>query len=158
MPKPVSCQSAPVRSNQLSVSFNQLQSGLLPLFIEQIASAASDADDPRTAVSVLVSHHTFVAVVGVRDPRIIADDAFLPVFPKGTLIAHSYWLIGVDVGVAHWTFPVALLAEPADVCSGQLVAYKEIKLVARHGCCFFFFCFCFCFFCFFGYAIAVTAC
>jgi hypothetical protein len=55
-----------------------------------------------------------------------AHDTLVLVVAEGTFVADSYESGGTNVGVAHWAFAVAFVAEAADGDTCLLAAHYEI--------------------------------
>lgn len=106
------------------------------LLIKQIRPTASQIDNLRTAIPILLQPRTFEAVEGVRYAFSTADDAFVLVVAEAAFVADADKGRRAHVGVADGAFAVAFVAEAADGYARLLAAHDEIGVVARHGGCF----------------------
>ena len=107
---------------------------LFPL-VKQIRPRASQINNLRTPIPILLEARTLEAIKRITDPLTTADDAFVLVVAKGALVADAHEGCGADVGVADGAFAVAFVAEAADGDAGLLAAHDEIGVMAGHCCC-----------------------
>lgn len=103
------------------------------LLIEQIRPRATQVDDLRTAVPILLEACALPAVEGVRDAFSTTDNALVLVVAKGALVAYACQIRRPHIRVAGGAFAVALFAEAGDGDAGLLAAHYEIWVMARHG-------------------------
>ena len=86
--RPLSEMMTPL-NHLISISSSFLEPVLLAL-VEKIRLGATQVDDLRTPVSILLQHRALLAVVGVRDPRAPAYDASPLVRSVVALIADAH--------------------------------------------------------------------
>lgn len=103
---------------------------------EQIRSRATQIDNLRTPIAILLQAGTLEAIKGVTNPFPATDDAFVLVVAERAFVADAYEGGGPHVGVTDGTFAVTFVAEAADGDAGLLAAHYEIGVVTRHlrGC------------------------
>ena len=98
------------------------------LLVEQIGPRASQIDDLRTAIPILLQPRAFETVERVTDPFPAAHDALVLVVAEGAFVADSDEGCGADVAVADGAFAVTFVAEAADCYAWLLAAHDEIAI------------------------------
>lgn len=102
------------------------------LLVEQIRPAASQIDNLRTSIPVLLKPCTFEAVEGIADPLSSAHDAFVLVVAEAALVADAHKGCRTHVGVTDRAFAIAFVAETTHRDAGRFAAHYEIGVVAGH--------------------------
>jgi hypothetical protein len=100
--------------------------------VEQIRPAASQIDDLRTSIPVLLKPSTFKAVEGIADPFPTTYDAFVLVIAEAAFVADAHKGCGTHVGVTDRAFAIAFVAETTHRDAGSFAAHYQIGVVARH--------------------------
>ncbi|CAM6108517.1 unnamed protein product [Calypogeia fissa] len=100
--------------------------------VEQVRFGATQVDDFRAPVPVLLLLRAFFAVVSVGDAQPSANDAPALVRAIVALIANPNESARANVGIADDTLAVALLAETADCNPRLLPAHDQIGMMLRH--------------------------
>ncbi|ODH21615.1 hypothetical protein ACO22_05636 [Paracoccidioides brasiliensis] len=103
---------------------------------EQIRPRATQINNFRASIAILLQTRTLEAIKGVADPFASAHNAFILVVAERALIADTHKRCGPHVGIADGTFTVAFVTETADGDAGLLATHYEIGVVAGHddGC------------------------
>ncbi|KGQ01046.1 hypothetical protein PAAG_12239 [Paracoccidioides lutzii Pb01] len=103
---------------------------------EQIRPRATQINNFRASIAILLQTRTLETIKGVTDPFASTHNAFILVVAERALIADTHKRCGPHVGIADGTFTVAFVTETADGDAGLLATHYEIGVVAGHddGC------------------------
>jgi hypothetical protein len=121
--------SKPIHMNSSGHRVKFISPSLIPeilFLVEQIGPTATQVDDLRASISVLLQARALEAVEGIADTLAAAHDALVLVVAKGALVADAHESGRSHVGVADGAFAVTFVAEPADADARLLAAHYEI--------------------------------
>lgn len=98
------------------------------LLVEQVRPRASQIDDLRTAIPVLLQSRALETVESVTDPFPTAHHALVLIVAERAFVADSDESCWADVAVADGAFAVTFVAETADCYAWLLAAHDEIAM------------------------------
>jgi len=96
------------------------------LLVKQIRPRATQINNLRTPIAILLEARALEAVERIRDPLAAAHNALVLVVAEGALVADAHERRGPHVAVADGAFAVAFVAEAADRYAGGFAAHDEI--------------------------------
>ena len=113
------------------MTLTSLETVLLP-FIEEIRFGTAQVNNLRTTVAVLLLNCALLAIIGVGNARSSAYYAPSLVRSVIAFVADSDQRAGSYVGVANYTFSVALLAQTSYGDARLLAAENKVGMMLGH--------------------------
>ncbi len=92
-----------------------------------VCPGTSEVYDLGTPVAVLLQSRALKAVEGVGDALAAAHDTLILVVAETALVADAHQRRWPHIGIAHWAFAVAFIAQASDRDAGLLAAHNQIS-------------------------------